>query len=231
MAKESKVYGEFRDFCSSFSPNTPKDSLLYWGKPADIPHLVPPVPLVCPPLHKALRDTRLVTCALSWAVTHIQGPAGNVLWGCTVWSSLIAGPRGMSLLICSQHHCASWADAMALPHRHCSSYITNCLWSPHLLATRGLGTSSVTLPRGLWNTTCLFFPCFIITLIWNVWCFVMLYDNIWPFLKHDRYGKMGGNVDQQLKRQSENVLEGSLLVNGKHPSHNTRHSSAQQWWR
>ena len=38
----------------------------------------------------------------------------------------------------------------------------------------------------------------------------MLYDNIWPFLKHDRYGKMDGNVDRQLNRQSENVLEGSV---------------------
>ena len=231
MAKESKVYGEFRDSCSSISPNTPKDSLLYWGKPADIPHLVPPGPLVCPPLHKALRDTRLVTCALGWAVTHTQGPAGNVLWGCTVWSSLITGPRGMSLLICSQRHCASWADAMALlTDTAALTLITVC---DHLNSwpLRDLAPTLWPSLEVYGTPTCLFSPCFIITLIWNVWCFVMLYDNIWPFLKHDRYGKMGGNVDQQLKRQSENVLEGSLLVSGKHSSHNTRYSSAQQWWK
>lgn len=137
------------------------------------------------------------------------------------WSQGNVTPDLFPASLCFMSGCHGFA------HRHCSSVCDH-------LNSWPLGDLAPTLWPSLevyGTPTCLFFPCFTITLIWNVWCFVMLYDNIWPFLTHDRYGKMGGNVDQQLKRQSENVLEGSLLVNGKHSSHNTRHSSAQRWWK
>lgn len=131
-------------------------------------------------------------------------------------------PRGKSLLTGTRTSLAfpeqmAWLGLMdtAAPAASC-----DCLFS---LATRGLVSTFAVIPGGLWATKTLTTPWlswFCVPLVSSAHLFgmggVLLYDNIGPFVKHDRYRKIGGNMHRQLKRQRDEHTGGCKLVNGRY---------------